>query len=300
VAVALDTSDNILVAVQFQSPSADFGGIILSAAGSSQDMALVKLSTAGATLWAQRWGSTDVEFPVAIAVDSAKNVLVTGKFFGTTDLGGGAKTSVGGADLFVAKYSGVDGSHIWDRTMGGVNSDSVYGIAADPNTGNVVITGSYIGAIDFGGGARNSGSGGGVTMFMAGYDPSGNYLWANVSGGDLPGNPDTGMAVRIDASGNLALAGVFNSWMDFNNDGLNDAPGGGFFVASFRLTGNSAPVFRWAKRSTTSSGEGSAVAFDSQGHLLVCGRWQGILTLDGNSATSPAATTCPFFAQYYK
>src|SRR5207302_10189060 len=131
-----------------------------------------------------------------------------------------------------------------------VNDDNVNGIATDPNTGNVLVTGGYAGSVDFGSGTPVlSGSGGAAaTMFLAAYDNSGNYLWVKTWGGDIPGISDTGMALKVDTSGNLALTGYYNSWMDFNWDGLEEAAGGGYFVSVFTIFGIALLMFNCAHR----------------------------------------------------
>ena len=300
--VAVDSSDNILMGVRFQSQPADFGsGFSFSAAGSSgkYDIAIVKVNSSGTTVWAKQWGGTDDDLPSAIAVDSTGNVYVCGVFWGTTNIGGGNKTSNGAADMFVAKYSGSDGSHLWSKTFGGVNNDNMSGIAIDPTTGNVLVTGGYAGTIDFGGGNVASGSGGAATsMFLAEYAGSdGTFRWVKVWGGDIPGSNDNGKALVVDASGNLIVAGLFSSFMDFNRDGLEDAPGSGFFIASFTLTGNNQPVFNWAKRAKNGAGVASAVAIDSVGHVACVGTWQsGTFQPNGASLTTPG--TGAFMNQY--
>src|SRR5207244_8186432 len=94
-AVAVDGSDNIFLAARFQSQPADFGGVSLSASGTGggYDIALVKLTSAGSTSWAKRWGGTDDDLPTSIAIDRNGDLLVCGKCWGKTDVGGGSKTS---------------------------------------------------------------------------------------------------------------------------------------------------------------------------------------------------------------
>jgi len=66
------------------------------------------------------------------------------------DCGGGPLTSAGGTDIFVVKFD-PNGNHLWSQRFG--DSDSQYGtgVAADA-TGNVILTGSFYGTVDFGGG----------------------------------------------------------------------------------------------------------------------------------------------------
>jgi hypothetical protein len=136
-------------------------------------------------------------------------------------------------------------------------------------------------------------------MFLAAYDSSGNFLWAKTWGGDLTGSADNGRALRVDSTGNLVLTGYYTSWMDFNRDGVEDAPGSGYFVASFTVSGNAQPVFRWAKRSGSGSGIGNALSFDTSGHVLTSGSWQAnTFNLDGISFVTPGSGA--FVNQYLK
>jgi hypothetical protein len=98
------------------------------------------------------------------------------------------------------------------------------------------------------------------------------------------------MALKIDTSGQLALTGYFSSWMDFNLDGVEDAPGSGYFVASFTLSGNAQPVFQWAKRSLTGNGIGNAVTFDTTGHVLTAGSWSSSSLALGSLTISTPGT----------
>ena len=93
----------------------------------------------GSRLWANRFGSSESELGEAIAVDVNGDVLVTGRFSGTVDFGGGPLTSAGGYDIFVAKFSGVDGAHLWSQRFGSTDWDFGDGIAVD-GSGNVLVT----------------------------------------------------------------------------------------------------------------------------------------------------------------
>jgi hypothetical protein len=87
--------------------------------------------------------------------------------------------------------------------------------------------------------------------------------------------------------------------MDFNRDGVEDAPGSGYFVAGFSISGNAQPVFRWAKRSASGSGIGNAVGFDTSGHVLISGSWQAsTFSVGGISVSTPG--TGGFVTQYTK
>src|SRR3990170_6282915 len=69
-------------------------------------------------LWSKRFGSTIDDYGYAVAVDGNGDVLLTGSFQGTVNFGGGNLTSAGLEDIFVAKYSGADGAHLWSKRFG--------------------------------------------------------------------------------------------------------------------------------------------------------------------------------------
>ncbi len=115
-------------------------------------------------LFSQRFGGTGGDFGAAIAVDGAGNVLVTGQFSGTVDFGGGALTNAGSRDIFLAKYDAA-GAHLFSQRFGDTDFDSGAAIAVD-GAGNVLVTGSFEGTVDFGGGALTSA---GNDIFLAKY-----------------------------------------------------------------------------------------------------------------------------------
>ncbi len=298
--VAIDSANNIILAASFQSPNTSFDGISLTPVGWA-DIALVKLSPAGATLWAKRYGSSGNEMPCSVAVDRSGDVVVAGDFFDTTDLGGGLVTSAGGSDFFLAKYSGADGSYRWSKTGGSANSDHAHCVTTDPNTGNVVVTGGFMGSANFGGGLVGGGSGGGLTLFLAGYGPLGNLLWLKTGGGDTAGDGDSGYGVKIDGSGNLALTGQFDSAMNFGTWPQDPwLLGKGYFVASFGISGDAMPTYRWTKRASgLQQSCGTAVALSSTGKVIPVGCFSGTVDFGGVSATaSGVGVTAGFGVQY--
>ncbi|WP_052374974.1 hypothetical protein [Chondromyces apiculatus] len=85
--------------------SADFGGGTLTSAG-GVDVFVAKLSATGAHLWSQRYGdATGGQWGRAVAFDPAGNLVVSGRFQGSLNFGGGALDSAGSWDAFVAKLA---------------------------------------------------------------------------------------------------------------------------------------------------------------------------------------------------
>lgn len=279
--IAVDGSDNVVMAATF-GPNADFGGITLNPAGGT-DIALVKLSgTTGATVWAKGFGGAASDTPYCLAVDRSGEIVITGHAGGPINLGGGLMGDRGG---FVAKYS-TDGIHRWSKalavTYGG-------GITTDPATGNVIVSGGFSGTCDLGGGPLTTIDNGG--SFLVAYSPSGQWLWNKAYGG----SGDGGACVSVDGNGNLAITGTSSYMIDFGNGVWLGA--GGYYVANYTISGNSPPVYQWAKRSY---GVGTGIAFDSAGHVLTTGTFSGAPVDFGGITVAPQGAPDSFVAQYMK
>ena len=101
--VSVDGAGNVLVTGGFQN-SVDFGGGTLTSAGGDDIFLATYHSPSGAYQWAKRIGGTNTDRGVGVSMDGAGNVLVTGHFADSVNFGGGTLTSVGGPDIFLAKY----------------------------------------------------------------------------------------------------------------------------------------------------------------------------------------------------
>ncbi len=84
----------------------DFGGDPLTCLG-DYDIYVVEFDSDGDHVCSQRFGDGDVQWPSSVAADPFGNVLVTGAFAGTVDLGGGLLSSAGDHDIFVAKFADI-------------------------------------------------------------------------------------------------------------------------------------------------------------------------------------------------
>src|SRR5690606_7919599 len=92
----------------------------------------------------------------AIARDANGDIFITGSFSGTRDFDPGAGTASlsgtgTGSNLYVAKYD-ANGAYIHAFAIGGGTAHDVNAVTTDPS-GNVYITGSFGGTVDFDPGA---------------------------------------------------------------------------------------------------------------------------------------------------
>ncbi|MCF8448321.1 MAG: T9SS type A sorting domain-containing protein [Taibaiella sp.] len=144
----------------------------------------------------------------ASAVDAAGNVYTTGRFQDTTDFDPGAGTvTLTPASTFNCAYvnkTDPNGNLIWAKAFTGVGDAFGRAVAVD-DTGNVYVTGSFTGTIDFdpGTGVSNRTSAGAEDYFRVTLNPSGNFISATSGGG---GGQELGTAIATDHSGNLYIS----------------------------------------------------------------------------------------------
>jgi hypothetical protein len=148
-AVTVDLSSNIILTGQFAG-TFNFGGgsNLVNTNFLSTDIFLAKLDSSGNYVWSQQFGAINTDRGSAVTVDSSGNVTFTGFFLGTVNFGGGAVTSSGGLNTFLASYNSA-GTHIWSKTFTGSNFGT--GVAVDSNA-NVGLTGQFEGTTNFGAG----------------------------------------------------------------------------------------------------------------------------------------------------
>jgi len=132
--------------------------------------------------WIALLGGTGSDSGNAVAIDSANNIIVTGR----TDSDG-----AGGADFLIAKYNSA-GALQWDRTLGGTGTDVGNAVAID-SANNIIVVGY-----------TNSDGAGGADFLIAKYNSAGALQWDRTLGGTIS---DSGNAVAIDSANNIIVVG---------------------------------------------------------------------------------------------
>jgi len=176
--VRFDAANNLIVGGRF-SVDVDFGGGVLTAAG-SYDACVAKYSASGAHLWSKRAGGTGYDTIRALSVDAAGDVLVTGDYRNAATFDGVSFTGNGEEDVFLAKYSGVNGAQHWAKSFGSWNTDNGNAVGTDSER-NVVIAGRLGAAMNFGG-ENVSTPRSGYNVYVAKFTPSGAHLWSKALG----------------------------------------------------------------------------------------------------------------------
>ncbi len=272
--VAVDVQGNVFVAGYFEG-TVDFGGGTLTSAGDG-DIFFAKFESDGAHLWSKRFGDVDKQGAFSVAIDGSGDVLLAGYFGGAVDFGGGALTSAGASDIFVARFKS-DGSHLWSKRFGDGDYQYAYAVAVDAS-GNVFVTGQFAGTADFGGDPLTST--GDADIFIAKFGSDGSHLWSKNFG---DGSYQGAYTLALDAVGNVTIAGSFQGAVDFGGGTLTSAGWEDIFVAAFGPDG----AHVWSK----SFGDGGdqsaeAVAVDASGNAIVTGYFYGAVDFGGGALAS--------------
>ena len=146
--VAVDAAGNVLVVGTFRN-QIDWGDGAHVSAGNA-DAYVVKLDPSGNALWSQSYGDGAAQDATDVASDIRGNVILVGEASGTTDFGGGVLTSAGNSSAFVAKLSS-NGVHLCSALYGSAGNVAAAAVATSAS-GDIAITGTFLGDVDFGGG----------------------------------------------------------------------------------------------------------------------------------------------------
>lgn len=238
--------------------------------------------------WSHCYGGPGINTAFDVAVDGNGNVAIAGSFAGTMNLGGGALTSAGGQDIFLAMYT-ANGVHLWSQRFGGTGNDIGRAVAFD-GAGNVILTGTFRGPVGFGGSVL---IGRGLQdIVVAKYNAAGFHQWSQWYGSAAG---DEGQDVTVDASNNVIVTGHYGGVINFG--GGPDTPTFGsldFFVLKLDDDG----VYQWSKGiGGPNPDQGLGVAVDASNNVLLTGIFNNTVNFGGGSLVS-AGSSDVFVVKY--
>jgi uncharacterized delta-60 repeat protein len=231
VAITVDASGNVYVT----------GWSIGS--GASQDYATIKYNSSGVRQWVARYDGpgNSVDYPTALAVDSAGNVYVTGwsTGSGTSYDYATVKYDSSGVQQWVVRYDDPDNA-----------DDGATSIALDA-LGNVYVTGESAGAGSHPDFATIKYDTAGIQQWVARYDGPGAYN-------------DMASALSLDAAGNVYVTGSSSGW--------------GTYIDYATIKYDTSGVQQWVARYNgpgNSDDYPNALAIDAAGNVYVSGSSTG-------------------------
>jgi hypothetical protein len=254
--IAVDSNGDVVI-TGYYANSVNAGGGTLGCAD-SRNMLVAKYTAGGSHLWSQCVAAGGGSLTAnAIAIDGSGNVVVVGDFSGTVAFGSQSLTSVGGTDVFVAKYT-TNGFLQWVVRDGGGLNDKGWGITTD-GSGNIITTG----------GLQNP-----DTIFASKYSSSGALLWTRGFTGQ--GN-NAGQGVATDAQNNVLMTGVFYGTIQLDNSTVSLTSTTSWDPDSMLVKFNASGNLLWARNIGTEGEERStAIAVDpATGDSVVTGYFAG-------------------------
>jgi len=283
--IEVDVLNNIYISGSFRNtvdfdPGAGVYNLTVTSYSITNTFTL-KLDSIGNFLWAHKLETSSP----CIKPDNSGNIYVAGTFSDTVDVDGGSGVlnliSKGSLDFFIQKLDN-NGSIIWNKTIGGIGSDQISGLAIDRNE-NLLLTGHFSDTVDFNPGAgifnlSITGLFSWNDIFVQKLDSAGTFLWAVGFGGD---GSDNGLAICSDIFNNVYTTGRYANSGDFD-------PGPGVFTLTgssnndvFLQKLNSSGNLIWAKSiAGPNVDQGTAVATDSLGNPILVGNYYGFVDFD--------------------
>ncbi len=296
--IATDGAGNVIVTGGVEN-YVDFGDGVVTGTQGGYDFFVAKYAALdGHLLWKKRYGSGGTEQGNAVTVDGNGDVVVVGTFQGTVNFGGANLTATGGStdqDIFIAKYAGVTGEHIWSKHFGaGPSYDYANAVTIDSGN-NILVTGKFYGIANFGG--SDLVSAGDYDAFVAKYLPGGAHIWSKRFGGTLA---DNGTSIAVDSLGNVVAGGTFRGTVNFGGVSLASAGGDDVYLLKYLSDGM---THFWSQRlGSVGTDVANGIKVDSAGNILTTGSFQGTVDFDNNSVTNNSLTslggTDIFMAKY--
>lgn len=231
--VAVDSSSNIFSCGVVEGP-VTFGNISVGGVGQQADGYVMKHDANGNPLWGRTIGNSEIDQLFGLAVTPAGDVIVCGAFGFTVDFGGQSKTSAmridyptfSADDIYVAKYSGTDGSLVWVQQFGSTGFDTGRGLTID-SSGNIIMVADYTSpSIAFGSTTLVSTSGGQIIAVVK-MSSLGVPLWAAQLGDSGNSSPNS---IALNSSGDIYICGNVSGSVNYGGGVKVSSTGGDLFL----------------------------------------------------------------------
>lgn len=272
--IDVDANQNVYVVGHYLG-TADFGANILTTGGDRDNFAM-KLNSAGAVQWVNRFGGNANDQGLSVDVDGIGNVYALGY---RHDL----DSSKWGVDI---KKLSPGGSTLWTKSIN--TGTSTADLTVD-NAGNVFIAGQFSNSggrsTDFDPGSKTnyqSTGGTGQAGYVLSLSTQGAFSWVSVFKGQV-NSYSAATDINLDNQGNLVVGGYYSGSVDFNpGSGTTLLSGKGAFVTKLNKNGGLA----WARSLDSLDTTGvHGLTVDSADGIYVAGYFAGTTEFDPGSGT---------------
>ncbi|MEM9884300.1 MAG: gliding motility-associated C-terminal domain-containing protein [Bacteroidota bacterium] len=165
------------------------------------DYWIVKTDARGNVLWDKTYGGAQRELLQAVWPLADGSFLLGGE--SRSDVSGDKEDFLRGLNDYWVMRIDANGNEIWQKTIGGNFDEAIFDIA---QIGETIYLAGFSGSWE--GFEKTVPSYGSIDYWVVAIDMAGNILWNKVYGGS---GPDNAYDIRVNAVGNLVLAGISSS-----------------------------------------------------------------------------------------
>lgn len=223
----------------------------------------------------------------SLQYDAAGNLYSTGRYGGTIDFdpGPGQYTlTASTATAYILKLD-PSGNFLWVKSFG-----TAGGVKIDLDaSGNIYVAGHCSITTDFdpGSGVSMYTATMGSDVFVAKYDPSGNFLWVKNIGGDAPVgyfNSEIARDLKIDMNGDVVVCGNVFGTADFDPGPNVDMRTGAGFSDGFVWKLSSNGDYLWsAQFGGPNEDDAHSLVLDNSGNIYTIGFFRDTVDFDPGS-----------------
>jgi hypothetical protein len=239
-------------------------------------------------------GGIESAMPVGfdVVTDASGNIIVVGGFKDGIWVDSLSLSGNGGGDVVVAKIK-PDFSPLWAIVAGDKAVQRAAHVAVAPN-GSILVTGTFTGVLDFGGGVKlmHSSPTGDLDAFVAAISDSGKPMWA-MSYGD-PSLDDEGASVGVAPNGDVVLASTLRGKVDLGGGPLQAADADVLFA---KLDPKSGALIASAAFAGAGDQTVTDLAVDAQGSTYVFGQNRGTVDYGLGPLKAPNSSMAAFLVK---
>lgn len=258
-----------------------------SAAGNG-DIFIAKYNAQGQPQWIKKYGGNYADRAVAIALSPNNDILVTGQYFGTMNVGSTSLSSASNSkDIFIIKLDN-NGNEIWALSQGGSLEDNAYDIACD-HQGNVLLSGQFKGNVTIAGQAAVSSTDSNTglpsnDLFIAKYSANGTGLWLQAGHANYD---DRGLALGVDQNNNVFFSGQFSEDLNFAGTTISNTAYNIGFLAKLAPNGS----LIWMNKLQAGFCRVYDLVVNSTDDVFITGDFLGSLLYNQNGTISTTTNT---------
>jgi uncharacterized repeat protein (TIGR01451 family) len=261
-------------------------GVLNATSSGGADMFISKFDLNGNLIWAKKFDGTSDDNAYKMDLDPSGNILMTGIYWGTTDLdpGVGVQSFIAtgtGRDIFVVKLD-PNGNYIWAFGLSGPGAFDLGSAIKTDASGNVYYAGRFDATIDFdpGPGVLNLSTPGisYENIYVSKLDPNGNLVWAK----SMNCNSSAQVTdIQLDSLNNIYATGDFYGTNDFDTGaGTNNISASGCDAFIFKLDSLGNSIWAGSMKGTGGVTFGYSLLRDKKNNLLMAGTFTW--TIDAN------------------